>query len=296
MNSALWGNLCALSLGGADFIARFSSRGIGAANALLGMLLVGSTVLTLWAVFGGPPLVWRWDGAWLIALNGAATTAMTLLLYLGLARGPVSVVAPIVAAHPALVVAFAVAFGSRPTTVQWAAMAATIAGAAIVALAARAEEPAVTEPAKRGGLPLTILIAVASAFAYAALILAGQAAVPIYGEFQTLWLGRCCSVVALALIMAAGRKRPRLKRRWWPVLAAQGLLDAAGYLFLFAGSHGDNPEIAAVAGSAFGAVTTLLAWIVLRERIGFLQWCGIAIVFAGVVVLSLTQAQDAPAM
>jgi drug/metabolite transporter (DMT)-like permease len=113
--------------------------------------------------------------------------------------------------------------------------------------------------------------------------------VPFYGEFQTLWLGRCASIVALGLFMLANRERPRLERRWWPVLGAQGLLDAAGYLFLFAGSHGDNPEIAAVAGSAFGAVTTLLARFVLRERIGLVQWGGIAIVFAGVVALSLSQ-------
>jgi drug/metabolite transporter (DMT)-like permease len=277
-------------------MARFTSRGIGAPSALLGMLLVGSLAFSLWAVLGAPPLVWRWDGAWLIALNGAATTVMTLLLYVGLARGPVSVVAPIVAAHPALVVAFAVVFGSRPTAVQWAAMAATIGGAAIVALAVRTGESVSGEPARPGGLPVTIMIAVASAFAYAALILAGQAAVPIYGEFQTAWLGRGASLAAVGLVMVARRIRPRLERRWWPVLGVQGLLDAAGYLFLFAGSHGDNPEIAAVAGSAFGAVTTLLAWIVLRERIGPLQWCGIAVVFVGVAVLSLSQESEVPSM
>jgi len=131
-----------------------------------------------------------------------------------------------------------------------------------------------------------VSIAVAAAVAYAVLVSAGQAAVPIYGEVQTLWLGRLVSLGSIALLFGARRDRPNLPWRWWPVLLGQGLLDAAGYLFLFAGSHGSNPEIAAVAGSTFGAVTTLLARFVLREAIGALQWGGVVLVFAGVAVLA----------
>jgi drug/metabolite transporter (DMT)-like permease len=71
-----------------------------------------------------------------------------------------------------------------------------------------------------------------------------------------------------------------------PVLTAQGALDTAGYLFLLLGSAGTHPEIAAVAGSTFGAVTTLLAWLVLRERINLVQGFGIALVFVCVGVLT----------
>jgi uncharacterized membrane protein len=74
--------------------------------------------------------------------------------------------------------------------------------------------------------------------------------------------------------------------RWAPFVAAQGLLDAGGYLFLFAGSTGPGAEIAAVTASTFGAITTLLAWAVLRERIGLVQWSGITLVFTCVALLS----------
>jgi drug/metabolite transporter (DMT)-like permease len=74
--------------------------------------------------------------------------------------------------------------------------------------------------------------------------------------------------------------------RWWPFLGAQGLLDAGGYLALFAGSTGEGQAIAAVAGSGFGAVTVLLACLVLKERMSLLQWLGIALVFGGVAVLA----------
>ena len=284
MNPAVWGGLCALGLGGADFVARYTSRAFGAANALLGMLAVGAVVLAAWVWIADPPFVWTASGLWLLAVNGVATTVMTLLLYKALARGPVSIVAPIVASHPVLVVALAVALGSRPSVVQWAAMAATLIGVLAVAACARQfEAPGVVS---RRDLRVTVSIAVAAAVAYAVLVSAGQAAVPIYGEVQTLWLGRLVSLGSIALLFVARRDRPNLPWRWWPVLLGQGLLDAAGYLFLFAGSHGSNPEIAAVAGSTFGAVTTLLARFVLREAIGALQWGGVVLVFAGVAVLA----------
>jgi len=284
MNPAVWGGLCALGLGGADFVARYTSRAFGAANALLGMLAVGAVVLTAWVWIADPPFVWTASGLWLLAVNGVATTVMTLLLYKALARGPVSIVAPIVASHPVLVVALAVALGSRPSALQWVAMAATLVGVLVVAACARQfEAPGVVS---RRDLRVTVSIAVAAAVAYAVLVSAGQAAVPIYGELQTLWLGRLVSLGSIALLFVARRDRPTLPWRWWPVLLGQGLLDAAGYLFLFAGSHGSNPEIAAVAGSTFGAVTTLLARFVLREAIGALQWGGVVLVFAGVAVLA----------
>jgi drug/metabolite transporter (DMT)-like permease len=82
------------------------------------------------------------------------------------------------------------------------------------------------------------------------------------------------------------RIRPTAPLRWWPVLALQGVLDTGGFLFLFVGSAGQDPEVAAVTGSCFGAVTTLLAWGILKERITPLQWCGIVLVFFCVAVLA----------
>lgn len=284
MNPALWGSLCAVNLGLADFMARFSSRAIGPPSALFGMLAAGAMVLSVYVLVFEPPLVWTWSGFGFIALNGIATTLMTLLLYLGLARGPVSIVAPIVASHPALVVLLAVVLGARPTTIQWIAMAGTLAGALIIAASANNFEQAGTYDRRQ--LRATILIACASAVSYAVLIIAAQAAVPIYGEFQTLWLGRLFSLAALGLFFLVRGQAPRMTLRWAPFVAAQGLLDAGGYLFLFAGSAGPGAEIAAVTASTFGAITTLLAWAVLRERISLVQWSGITLVFTCIALLS----------
>ena len=285
MSPALWGGLCALSLGSADFIARFSSRAIGATNALLGMLLVGSAILSAYVWASGIPLVWTAEGLWLLALHGVATTVMTLMLYVALARGPVSIVAPIVASYPALVLALAVMLGARPSLIQWLAILATVLGVMIVAASAGRFE-GTAGATTRQALTVTVAISFCAALAYAVLVAAGQAAVPYYGEVQTLWAGRLVSLATIMLLMLAGRRRPSLPLRVWPMVAAQGVLDAAGYLFLFAGSGEPGAEIAAVTSSTFGAVTTLLARFILREAVSARQWLGIGLIFAGVAVLS----------
>jgi drug/metabolite transporter (DMT)-like permease len=283
MSPAVWGGLCALAWGTADFVARFTGRAIGVQAALFGVLATGSIILSLWIWLAGARLVWPAGELWLLAANGLATVAATLLLYAGLARGPISVVSPIVGAYPVIVVGYAVLTGARPSLLQWLAMAATMVGVAIVARTA--EESGGS--AQRGGIRRTVLISLASAFGFAMALIVVQEAVPIFGNLQTLWVSRLVSLATMLLLFAARRQAAVPTARWWPLVAAQGLLDAGGYAFLYEGSTGEGSELAAVASSAFGAVTTVLAWLFLRERIGVAQAAGIVLIFAGVAVLSL---------
>jgi drug/metabolite transporter (DMT)-like permease len=216
-----------------------------------------------------------------------------LLLYEALARGPVTVVAPMVAAHPVLVIALAVLMGRDPAAGQWLAMAAILAGAVITVRCA--EEPA------DGVAPIarsTLVISLAAAAAYAVMVSAGQASVPLIGDAPTAWWGRLTAIAVLLTYMAARRVRPARGRPGSVaipsggillLLGAQAFLDGGGHLLLFFGSHGAHPEVAAVAASTFGAVTTLLAYVVLRERVTRPQWGGIAMIFLGVFVLSMAE-------
>ncbi len=284
MTAAIWGLVTALSWGTADFIARFTGRALGHRRALLGMFAVGSVLLPLAMLATGEPLVLDPSGWWLVTLAGVAIMAATLLLYLGLTRGPVTIVAPIVGSYPVLNVALAFALGSRPTAVQWAAMAAVLAGVVAVARAARSfEHP---ESYSRRHLRRSVLIAFASAAAFALAVATAQRAIPIYGELQTVWLTRWVGLAAILLLMAWRREAPRIPRRAWPLLALQGALDAGAYVALLMAGHGPGSEIAVVVASTFSAVTVVLAWVVLREAVTVLQWTGIAAILAGVAALA----------
>ncbi len=282
MNPALWGTVTALSWGSADFIARFTGRALGVEIALFGMLAVGSVTMSLWVWLAGAPLVWRGDGLGWVVGAGVAITVGTLLLYSALVRGPVAVAAPISASYPVLIVAGEFALGTRPSALQWAAIAATMLGVWIVA---RGGGAALDSAAARGLAP-TVLRALGSAVAFAAALFCAREAVAVYGEIETVWLARLVSLACVMAILVVRRGRPRLPARWWPPVAAQGLLDTFAYVALFTGAAGEGAVLAAVASSAFGVVTVILARIVLREAIGAAQWGGIALVSGGVAVLA----------
>tara|TARA_B100000029_G_scaffold513826_1_gene614571 strand:+ start:1340 stop:2221 length:882 start_codon:yes stop_codon:yes gene_type:complete len=283
------GGMSALCLGTADFMGRFSSRAIDHHNAVLGMLITSSILMTGWVItISGIPS-FQQLAIWLIVINGFATMGMTLLLYLGLARGPISVVVPIVASHPVLVVFFYVLFiGATPSILQWMAIFVTIAGTIIVSCGGGYTfvNKSIYDNFSRR-LITTIFIALGSCFAYAALVIAGQAASQVHGQVYTLWIGRLVGILLLLIVFGVRRCKPSIPFRWWPFLGAQGTLDAGGYLFLFAGSYGSGKEIVAVVSATFGVVTILLARVFLKEKITVIQWFGIFLVFTGVAVLGI---------
>jgi drug/metabolite transporter (DMT)-like permease len=133
MNSALLGLVAALAWGLNDFLARFPSRAVGPIPTVLAVTAAGLIVLSARLLLGGAVLNIVWPSLWLVAFSGVFFALGTLSLYAALARGPISIVAPIAGSFPALAMIFAVAQGTRPTLTQWLSIGAVMAGVAIVA-------------------------------------------------------------------------------------------------------------------------------------------------------------------
>jgi drug/metabolite transporter (DMT)-like permease len=281
MSAVLLGLLTAVCWGCADFLARFTGRAVGPDVALSGMLVVSAVLLTLLALATSAPLLESLAGWPLILATGLAVMAATLLLYAGLARGPISIVAPVVGAYPAFSILLGLAAGIVPTGPQWSAILVVMAGVAVVARAAPEADEHVT-----GDRRVTLVIALLAALTFALAISAGQAAARLHGELAVTAAARWVSVLA-ALGWLIARGRPILvPAGWrWPV-AAQGTLDGVAYLALFAAAHGPGSVIAAVVASSFAAVTVVLARVLLKEPISLAQWTGIVMIVAGVGVLS----------
>ncbi len=276
--------MTALGWGGADFIARFTGQALGHRLALFAMLTVGSLLLGLFVWLAGLPLAWRQEGLWLLLLTGVGIMLATLLLYWGLARGPVTVVSPIVGSYPALNVLLALVLGIRPAALEWAAMLGVMLGVVIVARAAGSFER--SGDYSRDELRKSIAISLGSAVWFAIAIAAAQQASLIFGVLQTVLYARWISRASLALLLLWRREAPRIPHRWWPLLALQGLMDSLGYITLLYGSGSDDAVIAVVVSSGFGAVTVILARLFLREAMTWPQWGGIVLIVAGVATLS----------
>lgn len=282
MISAMLGLAAALSLGAADFMARFSTRALGAVLTYAFVVLVGAVGATAWLLASGQALIWSPLGIAIAIAHGISVAAMCVLLYMGIARGPIAVVAPIVAAHPALVLAVNVLMGVRPSAIQWAAMIVVIAGGILIARSAVSEGESPESEANR----TTLLIAFSACLAYVAIVLTAQAATPLIGAFQTMWIGRLTGLVLLAAVLIVQQERLSIPREWLPFVTWQGVLDTIGYLTFLAGANSAAPYVSMVLASAFSVVTVLLARFFLHEPISKLQWTAISLIAIGAAVLS----------
>jgi drug/metabolite transporter (DMT)-like permease len=284
MISALLGLTSALGLGAADFMARFSARALGAPLNYAAVLLIGALGTTIWLLAAGTEFIWSPLGYAFAVTHGIAVAVMCILLYMGIARGPIAVVVPIVAAHPALVLAVNVLMGVRPSAAQWAAMAVIIAGGIFIARSAVSEPDESEAKSNR----ISVLIAVGACLAYVAIVLAAQAATPLIGAPQTMWVGRWTGLVFIAGVLLVQRAPIRIPAEWLPFVGLQAGLDTLGYIAFLAGSNSAAPHITMVVASAFSVVAVLLARIVINEPVSKMQWAAIALIAGGTAVLSAT--------
>ena len=286
--AALLGAGTAASWGVSDFTSRFIGRAIGVPQAMLGLMLVGGLAVGLYILASGATLVWEPSGLWLLALNGVATLLATMMLFDALTRGPVSLGSPMVSSYPAFAVPMTVVFGARPEPIHWVAMAATLGGIWLVALAVYRIEGGDRPEYAPAVLRRSVLMAIGSAFFFALALLAADEAVERYGLPMTLLSGRVVGAAVMIAAFLVMRRVPRMPMSSWPLLSFLALVDTLGYVCVYAGLALPNGEFAIVTSSAYSVVTILLARIFLREQVVPLQWLGVAIVIAGIGTLLAT--------
>ena len=287
LDSMLLGALAALSLGTSDFLARFTSLRLGAAGAYTYVVVFGALLMTVFIFATGVELRFNAPGTVLAALHGLFVAAMSLMLYAALARGPISLAVPIVAAHPVLVLLYDFAIGASQLSFQQTLAAAIVVlGVIAASLFSFHGEGQQQYSTGRGG---TLLLALGASIAYALLIVSGQAAAAEIGQTGATWLGRLTSAAILLLALAIGAFKLRRPAGSAPTLMAQGLLDTLGYVALLAGGLTLFPSITAVVGSGFGFLTIVLARLIIKEQVKVAQWVAVMVSFGGIAWLAYGQ-------
>jgi len=294
------GLAAALSWGTADFIAQFSARRIGAYRTLFFMQVVGflSGVLYMIGTARGSGLSAMFadlTSHWQLTLfMGGASGLSMLAFYSALERGAVSIVAPISSSYPALTVLLAYGSGERLTSIRLTGVVFALSGVMLASLAEGApnaatemaslrESPQSARRLAPGVIP-AILCALGFGVTYWAL---GFYAIPAWGAVNTVLIQRLSTVVWLtAAVTPLGRSLAPPVGSGWLLIAVVGVLDAFGFLLSNYGFEREQVGVITVLGSMFGAVTLVLAFIFLGERLARRQWFGVGLIFAGILLIN----------
>jgi len=282
----LLGLATAIAWGSSDFLARFVTRRIGTLRSLFYMQTWGFLLLTcfllvtrFWGhLFDGSG--WR-PWAWGI-LAGCCNTIAMFSFYRCLELGKVAVVAPLSASYPVLTLLLSIFSGEHLTLLRVCGIAATLLGVILVARGESAADAASTNT-KRG-----IGWALFAAVAFGALFwILGFRIIAATGPYASLWLIRMTgSILALSVLLL--RRIPVFKSlgqsNWQPPL--MGLLDTGAFAVSNRGMQLEQVSVITVLSSLYGAVTVVLAALLLREAVSRLQWIGIVAIFAGIFLIS----------
>jgi len=269
----------AASYGAADFCGGLASKRAAPWSVVLGAQYVGFAGIGLLLLIDGTPRPQAGD-----LLLGAVASCVGVvgvgLLYFGLARGPMGVVAPITAVGSAIVpVAWGLVRGERPGVVALAGVAVALVAVVLISNAPGGDDA----PARPARTTLFAAVAAGGAFGVFFVVLSHT------GDDSGFWpifSGRLVSTTAVLLALTA-LARPLLPRgAGVGTVVLAGIFDvAANALFLLATREG-LLSLVSVLASLYPATTVILARGVLDERLQRNQLLGLGAALIGVVLIT----------
>jgi len=266
----------AASWGLSDFLGGLQSRRLSVLAVLAvsqpaGLLLIA----LLLPFFGADPI--PADKLAIAFAAGAASLGGLGAFYAAMAMGTVSVVAPVAALGVVVPVAFGLAQGEEPGSIQLAGLVAAIAGVVVLSY----EE----DPEHAGVARRSIGLAILAGLGFGLFFTGLDAASPDRPGWAILAV-RLGGVSAIAVALLVSRPQLTGVAAALPVLVAIGAFDvAANALFAVASTKGILPVVA-VGGSMYPAFTVALAHGVLGERLARIQWGGVILALAGVGLIA----------
>jgi drug/metabolite transporter (DMT)-like permease len=282
----------ALAYGVADFLGGTVTRGSTAIRTLTWCVPIGLAVVLVSALLTGGhpgpgPMAWGFAG-------GLCGGGGLIAFYRALARGPMSVVAPVSAlAAAVLPVAVGVAQGERLDTSVLLGVLLCLVAIGLVSMEANGGEATAADTGgRRRLLDSGPVMAGLSGTCFGVFFILLKEA----GDGTGLWpivgarLGNLAIAAAALLFLAArgGSAGPRLTGRTLIVLALlSGSLDAGANVLYFLAVHSGMLSLAAVLTSLYPAITVLLARVAYSERLRAVQRVGMAVAVAGVALVTV---------
>jgi drug/metabolite transporter (DMT)-like permease len=213
------------------------------------------------------------------AVGGGVAGAFGLgCFFAAMARGPMSIVAPISSLGAVVPIAVGLSRGEQPAALQLAGLLVALAG---IALAVReAEHPhAVEVPAR------SIALAALSGLGFGTFFTGLDAA----ASHDAIWAavgGRTGGSAAVVLAALAVPAAVQFQRAALPALLAIAVLDTLANVLFATATREGLLSLVAVAGSLYPVATIVLARFVLAERLVRTQKVGVGLALGGVAMIA----------
>jgi drug/metabolite transporter (DMT)-like permease len=110
------------------------------------------------------------------------------------------------------------------------------------------------------------------------------------GVASTFWpmiASRTAGTLLLLGFVLTRRERLGIQRDAWGIVLTNAILDVGGNFFYVLALRTGRLDISAVLSSLYPGATVLLAWLILKERIAWIQWLGIASALIAIVLFTV---------
>jgi drug/metabolite transporter (DMT)-like permease len=299
----LFGLTAAICWGVADFVVTRIARELGVAQAFFYVQIIGMGLIGL-LLLANPAIPAPTAGMWMLVVGiGLFNLAGTLLLYRSFAIGTLALVSPIASAFAVVSALLALLAGERPALLALLGALVLVGGVVIVSRAQHGEatndEGRKTEDGSnsrlrpsslvlRRPLPPGVPEAIGVALCFGISFWALDFVTPALGILWPVLVLRIVEAIAVVLFLLRWRTPPaRLTRGMAALVLAGAALDTLAFVAFNLGIGSAYTSIVTALASLFSAVTVLLAWAILRERLAPVQWAGVAVILAGVLLVSL---------
>lgn len=281
MLSILFGLLSAISWGAGDFTGGIASRKVGAVRAVFYASVVGLIVIvaSAWATGEALPSL----RAWMFGMaSGVFGSLGLILLYAAMAKGTMSIAAPVSALFAAtLPVIVGMVTEGLPEMLTLIGF-----GFALFAvwMVSQGEGGVTNILSHLSDLKLPLL----AGLGFGGYFILMHNATGDGAILYPMVASRIASVLTILFYMLVSRTSFKIEhRKSLPIIGLNGILDLTGNGFFILAAQAGRLDVASVLSSLYPGSTVLLAWIFLHERLTRNQWIGIISALIAIVLMTL---------
>jgi drug/metabolite transporter (DMT)-like permease len=277
LSAVLLALAASLTWGFADFGAGFGARRVRVPLVIVASQIAGLLFVGLLLAVARPHLPSAAQLGW-GALAGAIGLFGLASSYRGLAVGAMGIVGPLAATAAVVPLAYGLARGERPSSLQLAGVALAFVGVLAASL-----ERLQHEEGRRMSAGVGFALFAALAFGCALTFMSKAA--PGGAIWATFVMRATAVPIILVAVLLLGPPRDGLRASFWLIVAA-GIGDTAATVMFGAATTRGLLSVVSVLASLYPVVLVAMARVVLHERIAQHQLAGVAVALTGVALIS----------